>query len=80
MPAKSPAIAAMCTWLSEAQDGSASADGGFSRHFDPSRGWAASYPETTGYIIRTLIDEAEEQFRPGLRERARRALHWLCAI
>jgi hypothetical protein len=79
-PAAEAAINAMLGWLGDAQDHSTTADGGFARHFNPTSGWAASYPETTGYIIPTLLDEARIQGRADLRDRARRALSWLCDI
>src|SRR5512135_3918282 len=79
-PGNEAAIEAMLGWLGDAQDRSTTADGGFARHFDPTSGWAASYPETSGYIVATLLDEARIQGRADLKERARRALDWLCAI
>ncbi len=63
-------------WLCRAQDLSASADGGFARHYGLTDGWATSYPETTGYIIPTLLASDD----PVLHARARRALDWLAAI
>jgi hypothetical protein len=44
-------------WIGRAQDHSRSADGGVARHFCLLSGWGPSYPETTGYIIPTLIRE-----------------------
>lgn len=67
-------------WLARAQDNSASADGGVARDFSLIRGWATSYPETTGYIIPTFLTAAAALGRNGLRERARRMLDWLAAI
>ena len=67
-------------WLGRAQDRSATADGGVARHYSPIAGWAASYPETTGYIVPTLLDCATASGRPDLVERARRMLDWLRAI
>lgn len=75
-PGASPVIAASLGWLARAQDCSASADGGFARDFSLVRGWATSYPETSGYIVPTFIDSGE----PELVERARRCLDWLVAI
>ncbi|MCP5002594.1 MAG: hypothetical protein GY941_01390, partial [Planctomycetes bacterium] len=46
-------------WLGRAQDHSASADGGVARHYSLVTGWAPSYPETTGYIIPTMLDYAK---------------------
>ncbi len=41
-------------WLVYAQK--ISEDGGVSSHYSLISGWGASYPETSGYIIRTLLD------------------------
>ncbi len=79
-PGNDAAIAAMTQWLCDAQDGSASHDGGFARHYDPRSGWSPSYPETTGYIVPTLIDESARTGNAALAERARRATDWLCDI
>lgn len=72
---------AVLDWLCRAQD--ATPDGGVARayglawnaYFD-GRGWQASYPETTGYIIPTLLEAAECLDRPRLRERALRMADW----
>lgn len=73
-------IEAALGWLGRAQDCSASADGGFARHWSWLDGWARSYPETTGYIIPTLLEQARIRGDDALRERARRALDWLVSI
>lgn len=75
-PGAAPVIAATLGWLARAQDCSQSADGGFSRDFSLIRGWATSYPETSGYIVPTLLDTGD----PSFIERARRCLDWLVAI
>jgi uncharacterized protein YyaL (SSP411 family) len=67
-------------WLGRAQDCSASRDGGVAHSFDLRRGWAASYPETTGYIVPTLLGWARAMERPEAVERARRMLDWLVSI
>ena len=79
-PGAEAAVAAGLAWLGVAQDRSASQDGGVARHFDLNSGWATSYPETTGYIVPTLIACADRFARPELEERARRMLDWLVAI
>lgn len=79
-PDSERAIDASLEWLCRAQDESATQDGGFARHFDVNHGWSASYPETTGYIIPTLLREGERRSRPDLIARARRATDWLCGI
>jgi hypothetical protein len=84
LPTTDPGIAASVEaalqWIARAQDMSASADGGVARDFSLVGGWNASYPETTGYIIPTLIAVGQEDGRPELLARARRMLDWLVAI
>jgi len=67
-------------WLGRAQDASATQDGGVARHYSLVDGWAASYPETTGYIIPTMLTHAQLRNDDLLRERARRMLDWLVSI
>jgi len=67
-------------WLCRAQDFSTSRDGGIARHYSLVDGWSASYPETTGYIIPTLIQCAKRFDNPSLKIRAQRALDWLVSI
>ncbi len=75
------AVVTACTaWLCAAQDNSATADGGVARDFSLTTGWASSYPETTGYIIPTMIDLARRTGRQELHTRARRMLDWCVAI
>ncbi|MEO9019053.1 MAG: hypothetical protein ABI314_00980, partial [Gemmatimonadaceae bacterium] len=64
-------------WLCAAQDYSTTQDGGASRHFSLVTGWAASYPETSGYIVATLIEAGLRRHDPLLLERARRMADWL---
>lgn len=67
-------------WLCRAQDRSRSADGGVARDYSLIDGWASSYPETTGYIIPTLLQYAHRIGGTEIRERARRMADWLVAI
>jgi hypothetical protein len=67
-------------WLCRAQDHSATQDGGVARHFSLLSGWGASYPETTGYIIPTLLEVAQQRGDSVLRQRVRRMLDWLVSI
>jgi len=64
-------------WLCLAQDHSATQDGGVARHFSLLSGWGASYPETTGYIIPTLLEVAHMRRDTTLRQRVKRMLDWL---
>jgi hypothetical protein len=79
-PGSERVLHALMGWLCEAQDRSASADGGVARSYDLLRGWETSYPETTGYIVPTLLDYARRFGRDDHRERARRMCDWLVAI
>ncbi len=75
------AVVQACTaWLCLAQDCSTTADGGVSRDFSLIKGWNSSYPETTGYIIPTIIELARRTGRDDLDVRARRMLDWCLAI
>ena len=73
-------IGACIEWLCRAQDQSTTKDGGVARDFSLINGWSSSYPETTGYIVPTIIDRAEETDSDALLERARRMLDWLVRI
>jgi len=74
------AITEALAWIGRAQDNSSSADGGVARHYCLVTGWGASYPETTGYIVPTLIREGRASQDAALLERARRILDWLVNI
>lgn len=84
MPATDPgreAVVAACTeWLCAAQDHSRTADGGVARSYSLLKGWDSSYPETTGYIIPTIIALAQSNGDDALRARARRMLDWCVEI
>jgi hypothetical protein len=84
LPAYDPgpeAVIDSCTrWLCMAQDKSASNDGGVARDFCLLNGWSTSYPETTGYIVPTMIAMAHRNGDAGLHDRARRMLDWCVAI
>lgn len=79
-PGVGRSVAAAVEWLGVAQDRSHSADGGVARHFSLVSGWAPSYPETTGYIIPTLLDRAATLSDAVLESRASRMLDWLVSI
>jgi hypothetical protein len=69
--------AAAVRWLAAAQD--ATCDGGASYGYfpvSPTRGWEVSYPETTGYIMTSLIAYARRSGQTELVERAHRMAHW----
>lgn len=67
-------------WMARAQDHSSSRDGGVARHYCLVTGWGASYPETTGYIVPTMIREGRIRRDATLLDRARKMLDWLVRI
>ena len=73
-------IDAALDWLCSAQDRSKTRDGGVARDYSLTKGWASSYPETTGYIIPTFLALTREDDSRDLRARARRMLDWLLRI
>lgn len=79
-PGAESAVRACIDWLCEAQERSTSSDGGVARHYSLLTGWSASYPETTGYIIPTLLTAGDRYGDAGLKERGRRMLDWLVSI
>ena len=75
-------LAAAIDWLCRAQDvrdGQPDA-GGVSAGWSFEDGWLPSYPETTGYIIETMLAAAELLDRPELVGRARRMIDWELSI
>jgi len=79
-PGPERVIAEGLAWLCHAQDMSRSQDGGVARHFSLKDGWSTSYPETTGYIVDTLLSVARGRSDHKLVERAHRMLDWLTSI
>jgi hypothetical protein len=79
-PGPERAIEEGLAWLGRAQDHSKTGDGGAARHYSLIDGWSSSYPETTGYIVETLIAQALETSQQELIGRARRMLDWLVSI
>ncbi len=76
----SQSLAESLAWIGRAQDKAPSADGGVARHYCLITGWGPSYPETTGYIVPTMIREGLAAGNTELLERARRMLDWLVSI
>jgi hypothetical protein len=66
-------------WLLHAHQ--CSADGGMPHSYDiRKRAWNASYPETTGYIIPTLLDYAEHFGAPHCTAAALKMADWEIAV
>jgi len=79
-PGIDQAIDSGIAWLCLAQDKSASQDGGVADTYSLIDGWGSSYPETTGYIIPTMLKHSTLRNDQSVRERARRMLDWLISI
>lgn len=79
-PGIGASVAAALAWLCRAQDQSLSRDGRVARHFSITTGWGASYPETTGYIVPTMLEGARLFNNDDLRVRAKKMLDWLVSI
>lgn len=79
-PGVERAIEESMAWLCRAQDNSTSQDGGVARHFSLITGWSTSYPETTGYIVPTILMYANVHEENDVRQRAKRMLDWLVSI
>lgn len=79
-PDNDSAIAAAIEWILRAQDLSSSNDGGVARAYDIIQGWQSSYPETTGYIIPTLLVQSDDRADSRLLRSAQRMLDWLVSI
>jgi prenyltransferase beta subunit len=74
-------LAAAAEWLCNAQD--ATPDGGVARSYSliynqyfGKKGWFASYPETTGYIIQTFFDYAKFSGVRSFFDRAVKMADW----
>jgi hypothetical protein len=84
LPGEDPGIEAAIHeglgWLCRAHDCSASRDGGVARHFSLVTGWGTSYPETTGYIVPTMLAYGRLTGNSTVRDRGKRMLDWLVSI
>lgn len=79
-PGIEASLDAAAQWMKRAQDMSASHDGGVARDFSLIKGWATSYPETTGYIVPTMLRYADLRNDDDARMRAGKMLDWFKAI
>jgi len=71
-------LLAAANWLKRAQD--ATSDGGFVGRYFLRTGWSSSYPETTGYIIPTLLKLADQLHDDEYLNRAQRAIDFLLSV
>ncbi len=79
-PGIDTAVEAGVDWLCRAQDMSTTHDGGVAKNFSLKTGWSSSYPETTGYIVPTLVAHAKQSGNADHMDRAKRMLDWLVSI
>lgn len=79
-PGIGPSVESSIRWLLKSQRLSASGDGGSARHYSLIDGWGPSYPETTGYIIPTLIEFAHRNDNAEVLQSARLMADWLLSI
>ena len=79
-PGPERVVAEGVAWLGRAQDRNALGDSGVARDYSLINGWASSYPETTGYIVPTMIDYGKYADARESIDRAKRMLDWLAAI
>jgi hypothetical protein len=79
-PGIETSVTAALDCLGAAQDTSLSSDGGIARDYSLVSGWRASYPETSGYIVPTLLRGFPGRANDVSRERARAVLDWLVSI
>jgi hypothetical protein len=79
-PGPDRAIKESVAWLCLAQDNSISQDGGVAYRYSLLDEWGASYPETTGYIVPTIIEYAKMKKDEQLLKRAELMLDWLASI
>jgi formyl transferase-like protein/prenyltransferase/squalene oxidase-like repeat protein len=71
-------LLAAANWLKRAQD--ATPDGGFVGRYNLRSGWSSSYPETTGYIVPTLLRLADALGDDEYLKRAERAIDFLLSV
>ena len=71
-------LEAAAQWLARAQD--AQPDGGVSGRYGVGTGWSSSYPETTGYIVPTMLALEADAGLPGFRQRAKRCIDFLLSV
>lgn len=71
-------LSAVMAWLRRAQD--ACGGRGVAARYDVAAGWEPAYPETTGYIVPTLLHHAELFDEESSRGRARELGDWLLSV
>jgi aminoglycoside N3'-acetyltransferase len=78
-PGAEDALFAVAAWLSEAQDRSASKDGGVAEHFSMRSGWSSTSTEATALAVPALLWLAQRTSDSRLLARVRRMLDCLAS-
>ena len=78
MAADEQHIIAAVDWLKRAQD--STGNNGVAGRYLLDRGWTESYPETSGYIIPTLVDVGERFDDPDCHTRCKRIADFLYSV
>lgn len=71
-------VRALLQWLARAHD--AVEGGGVSGYYSFAEGWSAAYPETTGYIITTMLEAARRLKEQQWADRAKRMIEWELSV
>ncbi len=71
-------VQALLQWLARAQD--AVSGGGVAGYYSFSGGWSAAYPETTGYIVPTLLEASRRLKVQEWADRARKMIEWELSV
>jgi aminoglycoside N3'-acetyltransferase len=73
-------VEATMRWICEAQDRSASHDGGLSRDYELGQGWSPSDAGSSGDALPVILGHAERSRSDRLFDRAERILDWLLTL
>lgn len=73
-PSRSTYKRALVDWLIQAQN--ATSGGGVAGYYTLAEGWSAAYPETTGYLITTMLEASARLKDAGLATRAYCMADW----
>jgi hypothetical protein len=65
-------------WLCHSQ--TVTRNGGSAASYNLVLGWEEAYPETTGYIVPTMLSYAAAMDAPEIRSRALQMADWLCTV
>jgi len=78
LPSDDESLRGVAGWIARAQD--ATRDGGVAGRYRLSSGWSSSYPETSGYLVPTLLSLADALNDARYLERAQRCVDFLLSV